>query len=64
MREWIIGDDFVDDYLLSAAKSQGYLQEMVRCKDCEWLGNPLMCPCYKISPQENGFCYCAERRKK
>ena len=32
--EYIIDDDFLDDETKMSAKSQGYLWELIRCKDC------------------------------
>lgn len=32
--EYIILDDFLPDEVISAANAQGYLRELVRCKDC------------------------------
>lgn len=34
-REWIIDDDFLDQETKSSADGQGYLTELVRCKDCK-----------------------------
>lgn len=33
-REWIIDDDFLDEETKSSADGQGYLTELVRCKNC------------------------------
>lgn len=35
-REWIIDDDFLDEETKLSADGQGYLTELVRCKDCRW----------------------------
>lgn len=35
-REWIIDDDFLDEETKSSADGQGYLTELVRCKDCKY----------------------------
>ena len=36
--EYIIDDDFLDDETKMSAESQGYLRELIRCKDCKyWL---------------------------
>lgn len=35
MTEYIILDDFIPDEVISSAKGQGYLSELVRCKDCK-----------------------------
>lgn len=34
-REWIIDDDFLDEETKLSADGQGYLTELVRCKDCK-----------------------------
>lgn len=36
--EYIIDDDFLDDETKMSAESQGYLWELIRCKDCKWYG--------------------------
>lgn len=36
MKEWIIPDDFVDDETRMSADGQGYLQELIRCKNCKY----------------------------
>lgn len=33
--EYIIDDDFLDDETKMSAESQGYLWELIRCKDCK-----------------------------
>ncbi len=33
--EYIINDDFLDNETKVSAESQGYLRELIRCKDCE-----------------------------
>ena len=35
MTEYIIDDDFLDNETKMSAKSQGYLWELIRCKDCK-----------------------------
>ena len=36
--EYIIDDDFLDDETKMSAEAQGYLWELIRCKDCKyWL---------------------------
>lgn len=32
--EYIIDDDFLDDETKMSAESQGFLWELIRCKDC------------------------------
>ena len=34
--EYIIDDDFLDDETKMSAESQGYLWELIRCKDCKY----------------------------
>jgi hypothetical protein len=33
--EYIIDDDFLDDETKMSAKSQGYLWELIRCRECK-----------------------------
>lgn len=35
MKEWIIPDEFLDEETLLSASGQGYLDELVRCKECK-----------------------------
>ena len=37
--EYIIDDDFLDDETKMSAESQGYLWELIRCKDCKYNSN-------------------------
>lgn len=34
--EYIIDDDFLDDETKMSAEAQGYLWELIRCKDCKY----------------------------
>lgn len=39
MKEYIISDDFLDAETIASAEVQGYLHEIVRCKECKYRGN-------------------------
>ncbi len=36
MKEWIIPDEFLDYETKESAEAQGFLDELVRCKDCRY----------------------------
>ena len=36
MKEYIILDDFLDDETMASANAQGYLRELVRCRECKY----------------------------
>ena len=36
MKYWIVGDEFLDNEAKKEADAQGYLRELVCCKDCKY----------------------------
>ena len=36
MEYWIIGNEFLDEETKRSANGQGYLKELVQCKDCRY----------------------------
>ena len=62
--------DMVEDMILSFPAAD--VEEVVRCKDCQWYGHKRACPlaasglsadCIKL-PKEDDFCSYGERRKE
>ncbi len=69
--EYIIDDDFLDDETKMSAESQGYLWELIRCKDCKYYEagqNEVdawrVCQVHHrpIDTWDDNFCGWAERR--
>ena len=48
MKYWIVGDEFLDNEAKKEADAQGYLRELVCCKDCK----------YSVDEYDDGECYC------
>ncbi len=66
--EYIIDDDFLDDETKMSAESQGYLWELIRCKDCIYYRWEIdMCDePYSTAHNvvhEDDYCSRAERKK-
>lgn len=70
-REWIIDDDFLDEETKLSADGQGYLTELVRCKECEYWDtswqndfapNYHYCPLVDGTRRDDFYCADAERR--
>ena len=77
-REWIIDDDFLDEETKSSADGQGYLTELVRCKECRWYEinelkadgtedrryKPSMCVLHNRSFKDTYYCADGERKEE
>lgn len=67
--EYIIDDDFLDDETKMSAESQGYLWELIRCKDCKhWQKssinyNEYVCYWGGYVKKEDDFCSWAKREE-
>ena len=68
MKYWIIGDEFLDEEIKQEADAQGYLKELIQCKDCQYFeadhweeinGIPLIVA-HKICTRWGGGCKTAE----
>lgn len=80
MEYWIIGDEFLDEEIKKEAAAQGYLKELVQCKDCRYFEInhwekvneiPLivaheMCTRWGegCKTTEDGYCFMVEKKKK
>lgn len=80
MEYWIIGDEFLDEEPKKEADAQGYLKELVRCKDCRYFETdhwekvnetPLIVAheiCTRwgegCKTTKDGYCFMAERARK
>lgn len=80
MKYWIIEDDFLDYETKLSAEGQGYLEELIRCKDCRYFETnhwervneiPLIVAheiCTKwgegCKTSSNGYCFMAKRREE
>ena len=80
MEYWIIGDEFLDEEPKKEADAQGYLKELVRCKDCRYFETnhwekknemPLITGheiCTRwgggCKTTADGYCFMAERARK
>lgn len=65
MKEYIITDDFIDDFTKKFASAQGQLTELIRCKDCKFY-EPESYQCTMVIgtwfPEE--YCNSSERKEK
>ena len=57
MKEWIIPDDFLDVETKLSADGQGYLKELVRCKNCKHsrMTYDGMCKSCELDTDADGF---------
>jgi len=67
--EYIIDDDFLDDETKMSAESQGFLWELIRCKDCKFLrltGTVWKCQNRLVMMlcEPNDYCSRAERKEE
>lgn len=69
MAEYIILDEFLSEEAKESADAQGYLHELVRCKDCRY--NPWSTqheittfwkPCMEIKPEDHWYCWCSKAK--
>lgn len=65
-REWVIDDDFLDEETKSSADGQGYLTELVRCKDCKYHAKfSSKCNKLHLTPMRpNDYCSYGERAEE
>ena len=61
--EYIILDDFLLDEVMSTASAQGYLRELIRCKDCRWYDERIsLCDNCGLPREQTFFCADGKRR--
>ena len=73
MNEWIIPDDFLDEDTKLSADGQGFLYELIRCKDCTFYltgksntgdhNDFKWCKKLNMGTDEYKYCAWAEQRK-
>lgn len=67
MKEYIIAEEFLDGESMQSAKAQGYLHELIRCKDCKHHGKSSGEYCLKDGCYgwfDNDWCSRAERKEE
>lgn len=69
MKYWIIGDEFLDSEDKKAADAQGYLKELICCKDCRYckvsqIGYTLVHKCDIIGRIRYADDYCEAGKRK
>lgn len=62
--EYIIDDDFLDDETKMSAESQGFLWELIRCKDCKHWDGVDTCDVIDAPVWDDDFCSLAERKEE
>lgn len=70
MTEYIILDDFLPDEEISEAEAQGYLRELIRCKDCTFYYEGenevdywMRCRLHSINTDSDNFCSWAVKKQ-
>ena len=64
MEEYIIIDDCLPEEVKLDAKAQGYLKELVRCKNCKYLANMYKCPCFYSKEKQPDDWFCADGKRE
>ena len=66
MAEYIILDEFLSEEAKESADAQGYLHELVRCKDCKYETDQSTAtkwlPCMDMGRDGNWFCADGKRK--
>ena len=65
MKYWIIGDEFLDNETKKEADAQGYLKELICCKDCKKRAFGRWCGNYRtFQPEVSDDHFCADAERK
>lgn len=63
MKYWIIGDEFLDEEPKREADAQGYLKELIRCRDCKHRTHNGTCIKNMKRKLDDGYCDEGERNE-